>query len=191
MSLDTEEGSDRFPRRSSDWAIDEWDEVGEVPAVEPLPRQSRIIKWSVWGGFVVVVILVLIAGWVGWWYIERVKPDGELGEAGAVHGGRRRHGRVVGERVSRRRDSSTTPRCSRWYVDREGGLEVAPGYYQLRPGDHVGNVLARLRTPPDETYAASHVSRGIHGRSDGGAAQRRAAAARRSTRSSPPPTTRP
>jgi UPF0755 protein len=39
-----------------------------------------------------------------------------------------------------------------WYVDRNGGVEIVPGYYQLRHNDHMGNVLARLRTPPDQTF---------------------------------------
>ena len=39
-----------------------------------------------------------------------------------------------------------------WYVDRNGGLEIVPGYYQLRHNDHMGNVLGRLRTPPDQTF---------------------------------------
>ena len=24
----------------------------------------------------------------------------------------------------------------RWYVERDGGLEIVPGYYELRPNDH-------------------------------------------------------
>ena len=36
-----EPGFDR--RTSADWATDDWDDVGEVPAVEPLPRQSRLV----------------------------------------------------------------------------------------------------------------------------------------------------
>ena len=64
---------------AAEWALDEWDEVGEVPAVEPLPRQSRIAKWVVWTAFLVMTVLVVIAGWIGWWYLERTRPDTELG----------------------------------------------------------------------------------------------------------------
>ncbi len=75
-------GEPGFERRSSaDWAADEWDDVAEVPAVEPLPRQSRLLKWTVWGVMAIVISMVLIAGWVGWWYLERVKPEGEVTEA--------------------------------------------------------------------------------------------------------------
>jgi UPF0755 protein len=39
-----------------------------------------------------------------------------------------------------------------WYVKRNGGLEITPGYYEIRPDDHMGNVLRRLRTLPSQTY---------------------------------------
>ena len=79
MKVAGEPGFDR--RTSADWAADEWDDVGEVPAVEPLPRQSRLVKWTVWGVMAIVIAMILIAGWVGWWYLERVKPEGEVTEA--------------------------------------------------------------------------------------------------------------
>jgi UPF0755 protein len=44
------------------------------------------------------------------------------------------------------------PGIFEWYVEREGGLELIPGYYEIRPNDHMGNVLGRLRTPPGQTY---------------------------------------
>ena len=40
----------------------------------------------------------------------------------------------------------------RWYVEEKGGLELTPGYYQLRPNDHMGNIIGTLRTPPAQTY---------------------------------------
>jgi UPF0755 protein len=137
---------------ATEWELDEWDEVGEVPAVEVLPRQSRIVKWTVWGVFALVTMLVVVAGWVGWWYLDRTSPEGALGEPvefivldvddlDALAGRLEREGFVD--------DASVFT----WYVERQGGLDVVPGYYQLRRGDHIGNVLARLRTPPDETYA--------------------------------------
>ena len=38
------------------------------------------------------------------------------------------------------------------YVGEEGGLVPIPGFYTIRPRDHMGNILAVLRTPPNETY---------------------------------------
>jgi UPF0755 protein len=136
---------------NTDWQVDEWDQVGEATAVEPLPRQSRIVKWSVWVAMALVVVLVLVAGWVGWWYVERAKPDGELGEPVAFTV---REGDTVDSLAARLEGEGFVEDAGvfTWYVDHNGGLEVVPGYYQLRPNDHIGNVLARLRTPPSETY---------------------------------------
>jgi UPF0755 protein len=38
------------------------------------------------------------------------------------------------------------------YVAEKGGLDVVPGFYTMRPRDHIGNLLRVLRTPPNETY---------------------------------------
>jgi UPF0755 protein len=137
---------------TSDWALDEWDEVGEVPVVEVLPGQSRILKWTVWGAFVLVAVLILIAGWVGWWYLDRTSPDTELGEPVEFIV---RDGDDLDMLAARLESGGFIEDASvfTWYVGRQGGLDVVPGYYQLRPGDHIGNVLGRLRTPPSETYA--------------------------------------
>ena len=40
----------------------------------------------------------------------------------------------------------------RWYVEHHEGLELTPGYYQIRPDDHMGNVMLALNTPPSATY---------------------------------------
>ena len=72
MSLVEEPDLDR---RRTDWEIDEWDEVGEVPAVEPLRQQTRIIKWVVWLSFVLVTVLIIVAGYgedaVSFGFIDR------------------------------------------------------------------------------------------------------------------------
>ena len=147
MSLVEEPDLDR---RRSDWMVDEWDEVGEVPAVEPLRRQTRIVKWVVWLSLVLVAVLVIVAGYVGWWYLGKVQPDGERGEVAftvletdtidSLAARLEREGLIVDQSVFT------------WYVDRKGGLEITPGFYQLPTADHMGNVLSRLRTPPGQTY---------------------------------------
>ena len=140
-----EPGFDR--RTSADWVTDDWDDVGEVPAVEPLPRQSRLVKWTVWGVMVVVIAMVLIAGWVGWWYLERVKPEGESRNRShspcspATPSTRSPPG-SKGRASSRGVGVHVVRRPQRWLGDRARLLPVAPG-------DHMGNVLgrcARLRT---------------------------------------------
>lgn len=139
------------PSEATEWELDEWDEVGEVPAVEPLPRQSRVVKWAVWTAFVLATVLIVLAGWIGWWYLDRTRPDGELSDPVEF---------IVSDQdtldsVATRLEEQgfvADAGVFTWYVERQGGLEVVPGYYQIRRGDHMGNVLARLETPPDQTY---------------------------------------
>ena len=138
-------------RRRSDWALDEWDEPVEVPVVEPLRHQTRIVKWVVWAAFVLVVGLVMVAGYVGWWYLGQTTPDGES------------TGSVAFTITETDTLDTLTDRLVadgfvvdgsvfRWYVERQGGLEVTPGFYDLPTAAHMGDVLARLRTPPADTY---------------------------------------
>lgn len=138
-------------RRRSDWLVDEWDEVAEVPAVEPLRYQTRLVKWVVWLSFALVSTLIIVAGYVGWWYLGQVQPDGEPGddlaftvlETDTIDSLAERllaEGLIVDDSVFK------------WYVEQKGGLEITPGFYLLPTNDHVGNVLSRLRTPPGQTY---------------------------------------
>lgn len=148
MSLVEDPGLDR---RGSDWELDEWDEVGEVAAVESLRRQTRIVKWMVWVGLVLAGGLIIVAGYVGWWYLGKVKPSEGSGEAvpftivegddlDSIAARLEERGLIV--------DASVFT----WYVERKGGLEIAPGFYQLTTNEHMGDVLSRLGTPPDQTY---------------------------------------
>lgn len=138
-------------RWQSDWATDAWDEVAEVTVVEPLRSPNRIVKWVVWTGFVVATGLVLAIGWVGWWYLERVDPgDGPnevveftVGESDTLDSVA---GRLVDGGLVEDADLFT------WYVERQGGLELTPGYYELRTNAHMGDVLAGLRRSPADTY---------------------------------------
>jgi UPF0755 protein len=135
----------------SNWVPDEWDEVGEVPAVEPMRRQSRIVKWVVWIALAVVASLVIVAGYVGWWYLDRVRPEGELTEPVAFTVQESDTLPSLASRLERQGFVDDAD-VFQWYIDQKGGLELVPGFYQIRKGDHMGNVLARLQTPPDQTY---------------------------------------
>ena len=140
-----------YDRRRSDWPLDEWDEVAEAAAVEPVRHQTRIVKWTVWVSFAVVIGLILVAGYLGWWYLGTVKPDGEAGPPQAFTVTTTDTMTSVSERLQ---DEGfvVDAEVFRWYVDQQGGLDLIPGFYQLPTNDHMGNVLSRLRTPPDQTY---------------------------------------
>lgn len=139
----------RFER--FDWIADEWDDVAVVPAVEPIRRQNRLVKWVVWVALVLLVVLVLVAGWIGWWYLERVQPDGDGGPPQAFTV---RETETLESLATRLENGGLVVDADVfvWYVERNGGIEIAPGFYELPVDAHMGDVLQRLRTPPEETF---------------------------------------
>ncbi len=138
-------------RPALDWPTDPWDDTDATGAVERLRRQSRPLKWVVWTAMVLGVVMVLIAGAVGWWYLGKINPAGAPGDVQSFTVEAGDDFEAVAARLEERGLISDAG-VFEWYVEREGGLELEPGYYQLRPNDHMGNVLGRLRTPPGETY---------------------------------------
>ncbi|MGH9134438.1 MAG: endolytic transglycosylase MltG [Ilumatobacteraceae bacterium] len=135
----------------TDWEVDPWDSPAASGSVERLRRETRTVKWVVWSLILVTVVLVLVAGRVGWWYIAQINPEGAPGEPVNFTVG---EGETV-ETLSERLEAEgiiVSASVFRWYVDDKGGLELTPGYYQLRPGDHIGNIVGTLRTPPALTY---------------------------------------
>lgn len=140
-------------RPAMDWPTDPWDASDRTGTVERLRRQNRPIKWAVYVALALVTATVLVAGAVGWWYLGKINPEGAPGEV---------QGFVVEETDDE--DSLAEHLVEegivsdagvwKWYVERNGGLEIIPGFYQIRPLDHMGNVLARLKTPPAQTYTS-------------------------------------
>ena len=63
--------------------------------------------------------------------------------------------------------SSTTPGSFAWYVDHNGGLELTPGYYELRPSDHIGNLLRRPAHAAAQTYTKVTFPEGFTVQQDG------------------------
>lgn len=138
-------------RPAVDWPTDPWDDADQTGSVERLRHQTRPLKWIVWTSMVVGVVMILIAGAVGWWYLGKINPAGAPGDVQSFTVSEDDDLESVAERLV---DDGLISDAAvfEWYVEREGGLELIPGYYEIRPNDHMGNVLGRLRTPPAETY---------------------------------------
>ena len=134
-----------------DWTSDSWDDTGFAGSVERLRWQTRSIKWLSYAALTIVIALVLSAGAVGWWYVRQTNPDGETGDPVSFTVTDADTLESLGERLADR-GLVVDAGVFRWYVDQHGGLELTPGYYEIPTSDHMGNVLARLRTPPAETY---------------------------------------
>ena len=99
---------------------------------------------------VVLALGAVIYGGYQFWYLRQVNPPGDPAAAEiftvtatddlvSVSKRLEQEGFIVNNSVFRS------------YVSSKGGLEIAAGFYTLKPRDHVGNILRVLRTPPNET----------------------------------------
>ena len=138
-------------RPAVDWVSDPWDATDQTGSIERLRGERRVLKWVVWTSMAAAVVLILVAGAVGWWYLGKINPEGAAGDVQSFTVNEDDDIETVAQRLA---DDGlvSDPGIFEWYVEREGGLELTPGYYEIRPNDHMGNVLGRLRTPPGQTY---------------------------------------
>jgi len=136
-----------------DWSHDPWDDPDNTDAivVERVRRQHRSVKWIVWVMAYVGLAGIVVAGLVGLWYTEQVNPKGDPGDPITFTINADDDVVSVSERLHEEGLVSDAG-VFQWYVDHHGGLELTPGYYVLRPDDHMGNVMRVLRTPPSETF---------------------------------------
>ena len=134
-----------------DWSSDPWDDPDVASAVERLRWQTRSVKWVAYAAMVVLIALILVAGAAGWWYIRQINPEGETGDPVSFTVQATDTLESLSERLEVE-NFIVDAGVFRWYVERNGGLEITPGYYEIATSDHMGNVLARLRTPPAQTY---------------------------------------
>ncbi|MGA1438767.1 MAG: endolytic transglycosylase MltG [Ilumatobacteraceae bacterium] len=119
----------------------------EIPAGGQAPAEPETWRPDPWDD----VDVVVDAGAVGWWYLERVQPDGPSGELRSFTIDEAETLESLAARLQRE-GFVVEARVFEWYVERQGGLDPVPGFYQLPVNAHLGDVLARLRTPPDRTY---------------------------------------
>jgi len=137
----------------TDWVDDPWDHV-EAAADDALVESRRFRRpnrWVVRGVLGALLVIIAVVASVGWWYLRQVNPPGD---AGAPLNFTVIEGDDI-DAVSRRLQTDgfiTSSRVFRWYVDRNGGIEFVPGYYQLKPRDHMGNIMGALNTPPAQTF---------------------------------------
>ncbi len=138
-------------RPAIDWPTDPWDDTDATASVERLRRQTRPFKWFVYLAMVLTIVMILIAGAVGWWYLERINP---AGDPGAVQSFTVLETDDLESLAARLEEAGLVSDAGvfEWYVDQKGGLEITPGFYEIRPFDHMGNVLDTLETPPGQTY---------------------------------------
>ena len=134
-----------------DWHEDPWDASLGVGEVEPVRTQMRAAKWIGYGALALANLLIIVGGLYGWWYIRQANAPGEVGGPVEIVVAEGERLDALSDRLEAEGIVENAEFFERYVAD-HGGLEVTPGYYRLPTGDHVGNVLARLRTPPEETF---------------------------------------
>ncbi|MGB3733587.1 MAG: endolytic transglycosylase MltG [Ilumatobacter sp.] len=145
---------DAADRPAIDWPTDPWDNSDRTGTVERLRRQTRPLKWAVYSVLCLSIVAIMIAGAVGWWYLQRLNPPGD---PGPVEGFTVAEGETLESLSERLEDEGFVEDAGVFvqYVENKVGdddeFEIVPGFYELRPGDHVGNVMGRLGVPPAQT----------------------------------------
>jgi len=133
---------------------------------QDVDHEHRVLPSLVVNGFLskrivnivaMIFISVFVVGAVTfgahkYWYLQQVNPSGqadaseifqitENDDLSSLSKRLKQEGFIVNDSVFRS------------YASSEGGLEIIPGYYTLRPQDHMGNILRVLRTPPNDTLS--------------------------------------
>ena len=127
------------------------DDPYEVLPEIRLARGRRTIKKAALLLVAGLVLGVISYGWSQWRYLQKVNPSGDPSAATTFEVRESDDLRSVSDRLEAAGivvDAGTFRR----YVADEGGLTVVPGFYTLRPRDHMGNLLRALRTSPAETF---------------------------------------
>ena len=134
-------------RATQDSTVDPYEVVPEIR----LTRGRRAIKKTVLFVVAGLILGVISYGWSQWRYLQKVNPSGDPAAATTFEVLESDDLSTVSERMEEVGivvDAGTFRR----YTADEGGLELVPGFYTLRPRDHMGNLLRALRTPPAETF---------------------------------------
>ena len=144
------------PELADSWRDDPWDEPSalvsrtdlETDDVKPEFRQfAEPLRLAVF----VLVAVSLLFGLIGMWYLHEVNPSGGSGIEATFTVN---EGDSVSSISGRLLDEGFISNASvfRWYVSRKGGIELVPGYYQITPQSHMGDIMARLKVPPSATF---------------------------------------
>jgi UPF0755 protein len=141
------------PRHGARWTGDPWDDpdVTDAVVLERPRRQWSGVRWLAYAVGLAALVALLVVGAVGFWYVREVNPAGEPTAPITFTVEPGDDLAAITERLHERGFISN-PGLFEWYVERNDGLEIVPGYYELRKNDHMGNVLRTLRTPPGQTF---------------------------------------
>ncbi len=143
----------RILERRVPWFADPWDDpdVVDALAIERPARSGRRAKTIVFTLGSIGIVAILVIGAVGLWYLGKINPPGDAGAARSFTVDANDTLQTISDRLQKDGLISDAS-VFRWYVAHHDGLQLTPGYYQIRPKDHMGNVMLALNTPPSATY---------------------------------------
>ena len=138
------------------WSDDPWDlpsAIGKATEVETDVVKAELRHFSRPLGLAVLIVAAvsLLFGAVGLWYLHEVNPSGGTGIEATFTVN---EGDSIATISGRLRDEGFITNASvfRWYVARKGGVDLVPGYYQITPKSHMGDIMARIKVPPSATF---------------------------------------
>lgn len=135
------------------WRADPWDDPDNTDAIaveRPRP-EGRQLRWYVWALTYVAMAAIVVYGIWGLRYTRLVNPPGDPGAPITFVVEDDDTLTTVSDRLAEL-DLVSSASMFRSYVNDQGGLELIPGYFLLRPDDHMGNLMRALSTPPSETF---------------------------------------
>ena len=128
------------------WGDSEFEEIGD----ERRP-DSRTVYIAL--AVVMTVVVSLVGG--GLWYLRQLNPPDSVAGVSQVATNFTVNPNDTLVTVSRRLEAegfSVNARVFQFYVARNGGIDLQPGYYLLTPRSHVGNIQKLLNTSPSATF---------------------------------------
>ena len=138
------------------WSEDPWDRPSALAMTKDVQTdfvrpELRHLSGPLGLAVLIVATVSLLFGAVGLWYLHEVNPSGGTGIEATFTVN---EGDSIATISGRLRDEGFITNASvfRWYVARKGGVELVPGYYQITPKSHMGDIMARLKVPPSATF---------------------------------------
>jgi UPF0755 protein len=143
-------GDDRRPVR---WREDPWDDPRRADGWDVQPAELRAAWPVVRIAAAVIAAVSLLFGAAGLLLLRFVNPPGGPRIAVNFTVNEGDDLRSVAQRLEEQGFISSAGVFA-WYVGRQGGLDLEPGYYLVVPRSHMGDIRARLSTPPAATFVS-------------------------------------
>ena len=134
------------------WQEDAWEGDSEF---EEIGNERRPDSRTVYIALAVVMTVVVSLVGGGLWYLRQLNPPDSVAGVSQAATNFTVNPNDTLVTVSRRLEAEgfiVNARVFQFYVARNGGIDLQPGYYLLTPRSHVGNIQKLLNTSPSATF---------------------------------------